>query len=206
MHSHGPLHHLAHDYDRAFEVEALTRMHVQLQRDSIQLFLSVYRQVGAFGQILANQAFNVFVAAALPRAVRVAEKDRHTGSLGALGVPWHFPAWIVGHALARRQRHAIECCTAALHSRGRRRVEHQVATGALHQRAYRRVGSLALDQVVFSMPRHQPVFDLRRAQVNADHLRELAALAHAARSRSTCRLALAQAKVSALRGSPRGRG
>lgn len=32
-HNHGLLHHLAHNLDWAFEVEALTRTHVQLQCD-----------------------------------------------------------------------------------------------------------------------------------------------------------------------------
>ena len=36
-HSHGLLHHLAHNFDWAFEVEALTRSHVQLQRNGVQL-------------------------------------------------------------------------------------------------------------------------------------------------------------------------
>jgi hypothetical protein len=32
-HNHGLVHHLAHNFDWAFEVEALTRTHVQLQCD-----------------------------------------------------------------------------------------------------------------------------------------------------------------------------
>lgn len=79
-HSHGLLHHLVHNFDWAFEVEALTRSHVQLQRNGVQLLLAMYRQVCALGQVLANQAVDVFVgiwkevllapslAAFLPRA------------------------------------------------------------------------------------------------------------------------------------------
>lgn len=43
------------------------------------------------------------------------------------------------------------------------------------------------------MPRHQPVFDLRRAHMNTDHLGDLPAAIDAARTRSVRRLALAQA-------------
>lgn len=66
--SHGAVHHLADDFDQALEVEALARAHVQLQRDGIQLLLAMFRNVCAFGQILANQAVDVFVAATLPGA------------------------------------------------------------------------------------------------------------------------------------------
>ena len=196
-HSQGFLHHLSHDFDRAFEIEALTGAHIQLQGDGIQLLLAVYRQVSPLGQVLADQAVDVFVATALPGAVRVAEVNSDPCLLGDFSMPRHLPALVVGHALAHRQRHAVERCTEALHRRGRRCVvhlhQHQVATGALHQRAYRRGVGLTLDQVALPMPRHQPVFDLWRAHVNADHLRNLAAPIHAARARSARRLALAQA-------------
>lgn len=131
------------------EVEALTRAHIQLQSDGIQLFLAVNLQICALGLALADQALDVFVAAALPRAMRVAEEDRHTGSLGDLGVSHHLPALVVGHALAHCQRHPIESCTEAFQRRGRRRIIHlhQIATGALHQGAYGRGAGLSFGQV-----------------------------------------------------------
>lgn len=84
----------------------------------------MYRQVCALGQVLVDQAVDVLVAAALPRAVRVSEVNCHAGLLGDFIVTRHFPALVVGHALTHRQRHVIECCTEALHRRGRRRVVH----------------------------------------------------------------------------------
>lgn len=39
-HSHGLLHYFAHDFDRTLEVETLTRTHIQLQCNGIQLFLA----------------------------------------------------------------------------------------------------------------------------------------------------------------------
>lgn len=114
-HSHGFLHYFVHDFDRALEVEALARTHVQLQCNGVEFFLAVYRQVRALGQVLADQTVDVFVAAALPGAVRVAEVDRYAGSLGDFGVSHHLPALVVGHTLAHRQRHTIECGAEALH-------------------------------------------------------------------------------------------
>ena len=74
-HHHGFLHHFAHHLDRAFEVEAFARSHIQLQSDGVQGFLTMHRQVRALGQVLADQAIDFFVTAALPRAVRVTEGD-----------------------------------------------------------------------------------------------------------------------------------
>jgi hypothetical protein len=44
-HSYGFLHH----FDRTFEVESLSRTQVQLQRNGIQVLLTVRRQVRALG-------------------------------------------------------------------------------------------------------------------------------------------------------------
>ena len=115
-HSHGFLHHLAHDFDRALEIEAFTGAHIQLQGDGIQLLLTVYRQVSPLGQVLADQAVDVLVAAALPGAVWVAEVDRHTGLLGDFRVPRHLSPLVVGHALAYSQRHAVQRRAEALHN------------------------------------------------------------------------------------------
>ena len=86
-HRHGILHDLSHHLDGAFEVEALARSHVQLQRNGVQLLLAMNRQVCALGQVLANQAVDVFVAAALPGAVRVAGKRSFHDVLDLLYVP-----------------------------------------------------------------------------------------------------------------------
>jgi hypothetical protein len=40
----------------------LTRTHVQVPRESIQPFLAIYRQVFALGQVVTNQAVDIFVA------------------------------------------------------------------------------------------------------------------------------------------------
>lgn len=62
------------------ELMALSRSRIEAQRDLVELGLAVDRQVGALGQVLAQQAVGVLVAAALPRAVRVGEVHLHTGT------------------------------------------------------------------------------------------------------------------------------
>ncbi|MNG42166.1 hypothetical protein D3C84_1318500 [compost metagenome] len=49
-------HQLGHDLDGAFETETLARPDVQFVGNLTQLLLTVYREVHAHGQVLADQA------------------------------------------------------------------------------------------------------------------------------------------------------
>ena len=100
-------HYFCHDLNRAFPIEALARSDVQFVGNGIQLLLAVYRQIRAFGKVLADQSVDVLVAAALPGAVRVTELDRYAGLLGDLRMARHLSSLVVGHALAGRQRHPV---------------------------------------------------------------------------------------------------
>ncbi len=59
------------------------------------------RQIGAFGQVLANQAVGVFIAATLPWAVGIAKVHGHSGVDGQLFVLLHLFALVVGEGLAQ---------------------------------------------------------------------------------------------------------
>ena len=72
---------------------------VQTVGNGVKFVLTVDGKVGAFGQILAQQAVGVFTRAALPWAVRVAEVHLHTGGGGELCMPRHLLALVVGEAL-----------------------------------------------------------------------------------------------------------
>ena len=61
------------------QLEGLSGAAVELGGDLVQFGLGVDGEVGAFGQVLAQQPVGVLVAAALPRAVRIAEIDLHAG-------------------------------------------------------------------------------------------------------------------------------
>jgi len=59
--------------------------------DGIKVTAGVFAEVGAFGEILAQQPVGVFVRAALPGAVRVTEVDGQTSvdtQLGVLSLNW----------------------------------------------------------------------------------------------------------------------
>ena len=59
-------------------------------------------EVGALGEVLAEQAVGVLVGAALPGRVRVAEVDRQVGGDGDLGVPGQLDALVPGQRAAQR--------------------------------------------------------------------------------------------------------
>lgn len=69
--------------------------------DGVKLFVTVVRRIGAFGQVLANQAIGVLVAATLPWAVRIAKVHGHAGADGQLFVQRHLFALVVGERLAQ---------------------------------------------------------------------------------------------------------
>jgi hypothetical protein len=58
-----PSHHLRHHLDWALVIKTLARPNIQLIRNGIQLLLAMPGQVGTLGQVLPNQAVDVFVAA-----------------------------------------------------------------------------------------------------------------------------------------------
>ena len=58
---------------RCVVVQRLTRAHVEAARDRVEVRLGVSREVGAVRKILPQQAVRIFVRAALPRTVRIAE-------------------------------------------------------------------------------------------------------------------------------------
>src|SRR6266540_2029292 len=76
--------------------EGLAGAGVECERDGGQLVGAVSAEVGAAGEVLAEQAVGVFVRAALPGAVGVAEVDVDAGVDPQLGVLGHLRALIPG--------------------------------------------------------------------------------------------------------------
>ena len=74
----------------------------------IELLLTVPRQVRALGQELANQVVGVFIGAALPRAVRIAEIHRNAGIGAELLVMGHRRAPVISQALMHRLGYGVE--------------------------------------------------------------------------------------------------
>jgi hypothetical protein len=76
----------------SFEVEYFAGSVVEAFGDFVEVVLCVSTEVGSLGQILAYEAIGIFVAAALPRAVGIAEVDFDAGVGGELCMARHFSA------------------------------------------------------------------------------------------------------------------
>ena len=59
-----------------------SRPGIAFKRDGTEVFLIKDGEVGALGQVLAQQAVGVFIAASLPQAMRISKVDLHAGGLG----------------------------------------------------------------------------------------------------------------------------
>ena len=69
---------------------------VEEERDVVEVGPGVGGRAGALGRVLAQKTVGVLVAAALPRAVRVAEEHRDGGGHAELGVAGHLGALVPG--------------------------------------------------------------------------------------------------------------
>src|SRR6185437_3249507 len=85
---------------RRFPTQCFSRPTVECGCNRFELATRVSGQVGALGEVLAQQAVRIFVGAALPRAMRIAEVNRQSCLDAQLNVLRHF------RALIPRQRSA----------------------------------------------------------------------------------------------------
>ena len=162
------------------------RPRIETIGNGVEFVLGVDAQIGALGQILAQQPVGVLAGAALPGTERVAEIDLDTSLGGQIDVAAQLLALVVGQGVAHRCGDRIELDRKACQRRGSRGVshlgqQHQPAR-ALDQHAHRGLVACALDEIAFPVPWHDTVIDLRRAHVDADHVGDLAAPVGASRT------------------------
>src|SRR5689334_1418348 len=143
-------------------VEGAAGAGVELVGDGVEVGLGVGGQVGAFGEVVADQAVGVFVGAALPGRMGVGEVDRDAGGDGELGVVGHFFALVPGQGAAQRLGEGGDV-------RGERGGDglggvavgqgddQAVAGGALGEGDHRGLVRGADDQVAFPVAGHGPV-------------------------------------------------
>ncbi len=84
--------------------ECLAWSGVQRMDDGVQFFRTVSTKVCSLWKVLAEKTIGVFVAAALPRALRVAEIDVETGVDPELGMLGHLGALVPGQGSAQVRR------------------------------------------------------------------------------------------------------
>ncbi len=79
-----------------FPVEGFSGSGVEGVSDCVEVVWGVSGEVGAVGEVLAQQAVGVLVGAALPWGLRVAEPDVEAGGYAELGVLGHLGALVPG--------------------------------------------------------------------------------------------------------------
>ena len=80
--------------------EGLAGSRVEGEGDCFDLVAAVSVQVGAFGEVLAQQAVGVLVRTSLPGRMRIAEVDGETGVDAELDVLGHFCSLVPGERSA----------------------------------------------------------------------------------------------------------
>lgn len=134
--------------------QSLARAVVNFIGDGVQLFLAVVRQIGAFGQVLANQTVRVLIAATLPWTVRIAKVHGHAGVVRQLFVQRHLFSLVVGERLAKVLGNGAQLVREGLQHIGRaggllgmwQLNEHEQSAGTLDQSAHGAGVALAFDE------------------------------------------------------------
>jgi hypothetical protein len=135
------------------------------------LFLGVAGQVGAFGQILSDQAVGVLVGASLPGTMRITEVHGDAGRLGEFPMVGHLLTLIIGQAEAERLGNPLEFVGEGRQDVGFGRLgvrqpdQDEQPTARFYQGADGAGIPFALDEVTLPVSRKLAILDLRRTQV-----------------------------------------
>src|SRR5574337_329864 len=150
---------------------------IEFVSHGIELLLGINTQIGAFGEVLAQQPVGVLIAASLPGAVWVAEVDLHTGVFAEPGVLGHLAPSVVGQALAHGLGYCVELVGEFLqHMRRSRWIgvgeldQHHQARGALDQRANGAGVVRTLDEIALPVAWQLAILDLGRAHMDAQQI------------------------------------
>ncbi len=138
--------------------------------------LRVYRQVGAFGEVLSEQAIGVLVGAPLPRALWIAEVNVNVGRQAEPLMIREFLAAVLRQRLVEfgRQRPSLPD--------ERRYHRSGFLVGNLRQHHVSRLtfdqgGDVAVlwprQQIAFPVTRHRPILDRSRALADRHHVPDL---------------------------------
>ena len=167
------------DFQGRGEVETLSRARIETMGNGIQLALRVARQVGALGQVLAQQPIGVLVGAPLPRAVRIGKEHPERQPRRQALLLGHFFPPIIDQGFAQRSGHMPELLRDALSGTPRIRPVHpgqaDQACRPLHQGPDGRTIASPLDKIAFPVARHRAGGHLGGARGNRRHVGDLAA-------------------------------
>lgn len=134
-------------------------------------------QIRALGQVLPQRPVEVLEGTLLLGAVRIEEVDLHAHGAAQLLVPAHLRTLVVvaaaAHGLSNRFQFGRKALSAeaavapSIYGSSTKRLVRN------RQRRHRGIVACAFVEVPYPAAVHQPVYDHRRAQVDADHVGHL---------------------------------
>lgn len=157
-----------------FPVQRSSWSGIEAPGDLVKLTMAVHAQVGAFCQVLPDQAIDVLIASTLPWAVRVRKVDLQSRAFSQLLVKRHLLALVVrqrlGQSFIQRAERPFKAPEHVQRCRTVNLIHHHKAGSSAHQRADRGLVPGTLDEVSLPVAGHQPVVDLGRPHVDAQHV------------------------------------
>ena len=166
------------DFEGTAIAQAFSRSMIQLGDIEAELCGGDLRQIGAFGQVLTQQAVSVLVGAAFPGVVGMGEVDRQiesafqldrTGELAAV-VQGQAPAFLGGQSA----KGSLELLGDRLGGAGGDLACDQIAAGPIHTGQKIAATTFAHHGVAFPMAELPPVVSLFRAFVDGAFADDLA--------------------------------
>lgn len=190
------------DADRRVEAMDRARPVVELVGNRIELRLAVDRQIVALGKVLPDQPIDVLAAAALPRAVRVAEVHLDSRAGCQLRMPGHLLVLVVRQRLAHRFGNAAQRGGKAFQRRCYGSVgqlgQHHQARAALDQHTHGRAVTSAFDEVTFPVSWKRSVVGFGWPHMDTQHFGQLPPAIFTARAWHALALGSAQAGKQVL--------
>ncbi|KJZ32864.1 hypothetical protein TW83_01025 [Paracoccus sp. S4493] len=89
---------------RGSPAEGFARTSVERSCNSFEIIRTVQAKIGSLREVLAQQAIGVFICAALPWAVRIAEVDRQISGDGQFSMTGHLSPLIPGQRTPKMAR------------------------------------------------------------------------------------------------------
>jgi len=92
----------------SFPVECFSASSIEFPADTVELFLGEQGEIGRFGEVLSDEAVDVFADASFPGSMRMSEIDSDSSTFGERLMFAHLAALVKGHGEAHLSLKAFE--------------------------------------------------------------------------------------------------
>src|SRR6202453_4468030 len=159
----------------SFPAECFPASGIEFPADTVELFLGEQGEIGRLGEVLSDEAIDVFADASFPGSMRMSEIDSDSSTFGECLMFAHLAALVKGHGEAHLSLKAFEDPGKGPRYRGGLAIlqPHQDAKEgfAFDQHADLRQIPLANDEVPFPVAWNQSISHFGRSLVDQGHVR-----------------------------------